>query len=470
MKYRIECDDLLSKYLNIKIEIKNIEQKAIKLQLPSWRPGRYQIQNFAKNIRNLSVKDTDGKSVAVRKTKKDLWLIPKNESKILTVKYEYYANQQDAGGSYVDAEMLYVNPINLLLYKPGEESRSCELSIKFHKNDKVACGLQHSREKDIITFRAGSYHDLVDAPFIISNSLQHFQYEVKQNHFHIWVQGKVDYPWDSVLNDFKAFTKAQIKIFGEFPTEDYHFILWVPPQPYYHGVEHFNSTMMVLGPDSQAFEDMYPDLLGLSSHELFHTWNIKKIRPKELLPYKYDRENYFNSCFIAEGFTTFYGDWVLRRSNILDHAGYQRELETTLKRHFEFADESSLSLLESSFDLWLDGYETGAPNRKVSVYYKGAVATLILNHQLKKHVDHPYPMDLVMKELWKQFGKTGIGYTYIRFKKLIEKLAKNQMSDFFATVIEGNESIFELAQLAVEDLGFSLNRNTEGRIVLLSKK
>jgi predicted metalloprotease with PDZ domain len=469
MKYRIEAGDLVGKYLKVILEIVITGEKAIKLQLPAWRPGRYQIQNFAKNIRNFSVINSRDEKIAHWKTSKDSWSIAKVSNEQLTVSYEYYANQQDAGGSYIDKEMLYVNPINLLMYQPGLENEACELMVDFAQNSQVACGLRHTKNKKQVHFHANSYHELVDSPLIISDTLQQHTYFVDKIPFHIWVQGKVDYPWARILKDFEAFTRKQLEIFKEFPVVDYHFMLWVPIHPYYHGVEHGNSTMMVLGPDSQAFEDMYLDLLGLSSHELFHTWNIKKIRPEALLPYKYDRENYFDTCFIAEGFTTFYGDWILHRAGILNKQEFQKELETTLRRHFDNADNSTLSLLESSFDLWLDGYEAGAPNRKVSVYHKGAVATLILNHQLKAFIDHPYPMDLVMQELWTQYGKTEVGYSYNKFKKLIRKISNNALQDYFATVIEGNISLFALAQSAVEDLGFILERNTEGRTILKEK-
>lgn len=469
MKYWIESKDAISKYLKVQIVLQNIDKKAIKLQLPAWRPGRYQIQNFAKNIRNFSVSDPNGQTIPSKKTSKDSWLIPTLGNKELIVAYEYYANQQDAGGSYIDNDMLYVNPINLLMYQPGNESLPCELKVTFFKNSKVACGLTSTAVEDDIIFKSNSYHDLVDAPFIISDSLKQFQFEVNKYKFNLWIQGKVNYPWERILQDFKAFTETQIEIFGEFPEKEYHFILWVPVQAYYHGVEHFNSTMMVLGPDSQDFEEMYPDLLGLASHELFHTWNVKKIRPKELLPYKYDQENYFETCFIAEGFTTFYGDWMLYRSKVINKTTFQKELETTLKRHFDFADSSTLSLLESSYDLWLDGYEAGAPNRKVSVYHKGAVATLILNHQLKNFINHPYPMDLVMQELWGNFGKTNVGYTYKSFKEIIKRLTKNPMKAYFENVIEGNKSLFGLAQEAIDDLGFSLVKNAEGRTIVLEK-
>jgi predicted metalloprotease with PDZ domain len=130
--------------------------------------------------------------------------------------------------------------------------------------------------------------------------------------------------------------------------------------------------MIVLGPDDEG-EGLYADLLGVSSHELFHAWNIIRIRPKEMLPYDFTKENYFRTCFVAEGCTTYYGDLFLKRAGVFNDETYIKELQVYMKRHFENSAHATQSLTDSSFDLWLDGYEKGIPNRKVSVYHKGAL-------------------------------------------------------------------------------------------------
>lgn len=145
--------------------------------------------------------------------------------------------------------------------------------------------------------------------------------------------------------------------------------------------------MIVLGPDDEG-EGLYTDLLGVSSHELFHAWNIIRIRPQELLPYDFTKENYFTTCFVAEGVTTYYGDLFLRRSGIFDDVAYYRELQVYMKRHFENNRDAQQSLAESSWDLWLDGYEKGIPKRKVSVYHKGALVALILDITIRKNHQH----------------------------------------------------------------------------------
>src|SRR6476469_7455228 len=184
------------------------------------------------------------------------------------------------------------------------------------------------------------------------------------------------------------------------------------PFKHYHGVEHNNSTVIVLGPAAQLMtEALYKELLGVSCHELFHTWNIKQIRPAEMLPYDFTRDNYFRTCYIAEGITTYYGEYLLARAWVRTAEQYFQELNIVLRKHFDDYGRFNLSLADASVDLWLDGYKPGVPDRKVSVYHKGALVALLLDLTLRRLSHHERSLDDVMRRLWLEFGQPGIGYT-----------------------------------------------------------
>jgi predicted metalloprotease with PDZ domain len=463
MNYKIRRTDINSKYLNIEASFSKVNLTLQTIQLPAWRPGRYEIQDFAKNLRKVTAKGKNGDELFISKSKKDAWDVKTNGNAQITICYEFYADIQNAGGSYVDDNFVYINPINCCIYIEEKQNEECTLEINFEQNKDVACGMPFRKEQTLTTFSASSYHDLVDSPLMISSKIQHKTYVCDEHTFHVWVKGKIEIDWDILLHDFKKFTQEQINIFGEFPEDDYHFLLWMMPNAYYHGVEHKNSTMMTLGPDGQSFEDMYADLLGLASHELFHTWNVKKIRPKELMPYDYSKENYFNTCFVAEGLTTFYGDWILYRSGVLTKNQYKKELETTLKRHFDTSDYADQSLLESSYDLWLDGYQAGIPDRKVSVYHKGAIAALILHDIFQKSNKS---LDDLMKLLWLRYGLPYKGYTYEDYQGCCEELYGSELNSYFEVVVAGNQSLLRMTENAIKSFGFSLNVNKNGYFVL----
>ncbi|WP_341227089.1 M61 family peptidase [uncultured Arcticibacterium sp.] len=466
MNYKISYKQPDTKYLHIEATFSNISQKLLKINLPAWRPGRYEIQNFAKNIRNVSCKASNGKDLSIKKVKKDIWQVKTEGYSEISIQYEFYADIQNAGGSYIEPNFLYLNPINFCMYIENQQNEPCELKIDFAANTDIATGMSFEKNGSINTFTCNSFHDLVDSPIMISSAIQHKTYMSQGYKFHIWVKGKIEIPWNKVLIDFKKFTSEQIDVFGEFPVKEYHFMLWMMSKPYYHGVEHHNSTMMTLGPDAQNFDEIYIDILGLASHELFHTWNVKKIRPKELLPYDYSKENYFETCFVAEGLTTFYGDWILYRSGVFNKEQYLKELETTLKRHFETSNEASQSLLNSSFDLWLDGYEKGVPDRKVSVYHKGAIAALILHHLIQQNSDNKKGLDDLMRELWINYGKPFKGYSYRDYQNICKKYIGKNASTYFRDIIAGNQSIKEQTKAALESLNFQLVKDSKDTISL----
>ena len=437
MLYRIYVDDPSSHFIHVDYTVKGINQDSIEVQLPAWRPGRYEIQNFAKNIRTFQVKDGKGIPVEFYKITKDRWFIATSDKNEVTITLTYYANIQNAGSSYVDDELWYLNFINFCLYTEGRIDEPCQIELDLPPDFEIACGL---KKQGATVLLASDFYQLVDSPLLASASLQHAEFEVEKVAFHVWMHGNLRPNWRRIRADFSRFSKEQIAMMGEFPEEDYHFINLILPTAFYHGVEHRNSTMVVLGPDDEG-EGLYSDLLGVSSHELFHAWNIIRIRPAELLPYDFTKENYFPTCFVAEGCTTYYGDLFLRRSRVFDDDGYIKELQVYMKRHFENSAHATQSLVESSVDLWLDGYERGIPNRKVSVYHKGALVALILDLFIRKKHAHQRSLDDVMRILWQRFGKPFTGYRLDDYRAIVEEVAGESLEWYWEECIFGTVSL-----------------------------
>lgn len=468
MHYKIYSKDRASHFIDVECFIDNLTNDRVELQLPAWRPGRYELQNFAKNIQTFEVFDENGQKLLAKKITKDRWVVETNGAKSLVARYNYYAQIINAGSSYVDEHTFYVNPVNLCIYAEGKIDEACTIELQLRGKEQIAgiTNISSSQEKGVYQLHFDDFYHLADSPFIVSPTLKHDFYKVGKVKFHLWFEGNFQPDFKRIKADFKKFTQEQINIFGEFPEKEYHFLTWILPVPYYHGVEHRSSTMQVLGPDNQNFEELYIDLLGLASHELFHTWNICKIRPIELLPYDYTKENYFPTCFVAEGVTTYYGDLMLSRSKVFDEAQYLKELEACFKRHFDHADNASQSLVESSWDLWLDGYNPDIPDRKVSVYHKGAIAAQILDLHIRKVSSHTLSLDDVMKLMWEQFGKPFKGYTMEDYQLVCEEVANEKLDWYFDVCIKGNESLFDLLNRYLQLLDLEVIRNEEGIISL----
>ena len=456
--YHVSFENPLTFYLQIQllVEVPADAAGPLALQLPAWRPGRYELQNFAQKIQRVEISDAETDApLPYRKTTKDRWEVPGAAGRSVRVRYNFYAHQLDAGGSWLDANQLYLNPVQSLMYAEGQQDAPCQLTLDLPADWRLACGLPQSLPN---TLQANSFDELVDSPLIASPTLRHEQYEAGGVPFHVWAQGEdVVIDWPRLLADFQAFSAEQVKLFGSFPVADYHFLNQFLPYNHYHGVEHHNSTVIVLGPaEALMHEALYKELLGVSCHELFHTWNIKAIRPAELLPYDYARENYFRTCYIAEGLTTYYGEYLLARSRVRTPAQYFEELNTVLRKHYDDAGNQHLSLADASTDLWLDGYKAGVPDRKVSVYHKGALAALLLDLTLRQLHGHARSLDDVLRRLYAEFGQTGVGYTEDDYARIVGEVAGRKMQVYFDKFINGTAPLQEPLDKALRTVGCRL--------------
>ena len=391
-------------FIDIEMRVSEHLSSELIVQLPAWRPGRYELGNFAKNIQYFKVFDAQGLPLKFQKITKDTWKISTANSSEIVIQYNYYANELNAGSTYLDEIQLYVNPINCCLYVPNRMDEMCIVNLEVPSSYKIACSLAQDNHQ----LKAKNFDDLVESPWIASNSLQYNKYNVQGINFHIWFQGKCQLDWNRILKDFQAFTSHQINDFNAFPVSEYHFINQILPYKAYHGVEHTSSTVISLGPGSDLMSDkLYESLLGVSSHELYHTWNVKQIRPKELMPYDYSKENYSRMGYLYEGVTTYMGDLYLMRSKVFSEEDFYKTQEENLLKHFHNGGRHNMSVADSSFDTWLDGYVQGVPNRKVSIYTEGALCALMLDIHILDYSNGNSSLRDLMTKLYEEYAIKG---------------------------------------------------------------
>jgi len=434
IRYQISVPDPGSRFIHIEMRLDKPATSTVRLFLPAWRPGRYENGNFSKNIRNWKALDEKGTALPYRKITKDCWEIKTGKSKSLYVRYEYFANVLNAGSCWLDFDQLYVNGVHCFMYDEKRMQETCELTLKIPSNWKIACGM--SKKGRVLT--AKDYHQLVDSPLIASPLLKHGKYEVNKIPFHIWIQGECRPDWERILSDFKSFTEEQLNLFGSFPVSDYHFLIQATPFPYYHGVEHTNSTVLALGPGYDLMEpELYHELIGVACHELFHTWNVKTIRPADMLPYHYQRENYSTLGYIYEGVTTYYGDYLCARSDIYSTTAFLNEMSKRLQNHMDNAGRFNYSVSESSFDTWLDGYVPGAPGRKTSIYDEGCLLAMMLDLMIRKDTAGKKSLDDLLRMMNKKFGNLKKGYTEADVPDMLKAISNKSYHSFFEKYVHG---------------------------------
>lgn len=451
--YQLAYEKPTRHVLPIEMSLEHTVEEPLRLHLPSWRPGRYEIGNFAKNIVAFEVLDSEGQPLAWRKISKDCWEVAEAKGSV-RVRYSYFAHELNAGSTWLDEEQLYVNFVNCMLYAEGRLEEELEVHLDLNDAFEVYCGLE---KKEPFVLSAPDFYRLADSPLMAATSFTHWEYSYGGCNFHIVIKGEHALDEERVVRDFKAFTKVQVDAMGDFPCKDYYFLNQFLPYRAYHGVEHFNSTVIVLGPSERIHEEaLYKEFLGVSSHELFHTWNIIRIRPAEMMPYDFKKENYFETGYVAEGVTTYYGDLFLRRSEVFDQEAYLNELNIYLRRHFDSSNASTLSVAASSMDLWLDGYVPGVPFRKSSIYIKGALATMMLDLMIRKESKNKKSFDDVMRIMWEEYGKPGKGYTPGDYREACERVYGADLGGFWKTFIHGNDFEMPMLRSVLGDAGFEI--------------
>jgi len=454
MNYIFSISEPHGRFVSIDININGpFGEEGFELQLPSWRPGRYELGNFAKNIKGFSVFDESGKPVDFKKVTKDRWKISGKANSIL-VRYEYYAAQPDAGACFLDHDLLYINPVHCCFFIPGREKEKCKITLQVPESWKVATGMKKINEH---TLEAENFDQLVDCPFMASPTISHGQYTLENISFNVWLQGDANPDWFKIIKDFEAFTEVQLKAMKEFPAKDYHFLVLLVPFPFYHGVEHLNSTVLALGPGYKLMQPgMYKELMGVASHELFHSWNVKTIRPVEMLPYNLTAENYAETGFVYEGVTTYYGDLFLGRSGFFPLQGLLDEYSVRLQKHMDNPGRFNYSVAESSFDTWLDGYTPGVPGRKTSIYDEGSLLALCLDFMIRSATESKHSLDDVMRMLYFEFGKKNKGYTGNDYREIAETIAGRNFKDFFENYVYKAASLFDFLGEIVSLAGLRL--------------
>lgn len=464
MLYRISIADPAQHFIQLAFTIPNIHQDQIEVQLPAWRPGRYELQNFAKNIRLFDVTDDDGNAVAWQKITKDRWLIHTTGIKQVTITYQYYANQPDAGACYVDQHYLYINPVHCCMYVEGRMDEVYTLEFNLPEDYQIASQMPAAGHHKLT---APSFDYLADSPLFASATLEHHTISIGTTTVHFWFQGKHPFDIDRLKADTKAYTLTQTNIFGELPCTDYHFLYLIHPTPARHGVEHLDSTVIAMGQlTDQTVEEYYQDLLAISSHELFHLWNIKRIRPVEMWPYDFTRENYSTLGYVYEGVTTYYGDLMLKQSGVWNWEQYAASFNSDLKRHIDNPGRFNYSVAQSSWDTWLDGYVPGIPGRKVSIYIEGMIAALIADLIIIKNSQCAHSLHQVMHDLYHECYLKHKGYDENTYKSLLEKYAGCSFDDYFQKLIHGKGQQEHWLNEALSWAGCQLNKDMHGNLTL----
>lgn len=411
LHYQIEFDDYRQHLIHVTLRF--VADPTQVLSLPTWIPGSYLIREFSKHIESVRAYDEEGRLLEIQKFEKNKWRLFNTDHELITVEYDVYAYDLSVRGAYVDQTRLYVNPACACLGLEGQEDKAVEVELFLPdelKHFQLATGMaSKSLVKGRFTLKAKNYAELIDAPFELAEQTR-FGFEANGIPHEFVVSGKHAMNAARMQQDIEKICATEISMFGSAPFANYTFMTMATANSY-GGLEHPNSTSLIIPREDlpkanepeEPSED-YQRFLGLCSHEYFHSWLVKFIRPENFVNYDLNKEGYTSLLWIFEGFTSYYDDLILIRSGVISQASYIKLLKTQIDRYLQNPGRFVQSVSESSFDAWVKFYrqDENSNNAGTSYYNKGCLVALCLDLGLRLRGSS---LDALMRKLYENAQK-----------------------------------------------------------------
>ncbi|MCO8108860.1 M61 family metallopeptidase [Acinetobacter indicus] len=464
LHYQIEFDDYRQHLIHVTLRF--LANPTQVLALPTWIPGSYLIREFSKHIEAVKAYDEAGRILKIQKFEKNKWRLFNTDHELITVEYDVYAYDLSVRGAYVDQTRLYVNPACACLGLEGQEDKAIEVEVFLPnelKHFQLATGLAaKSLVKGRYTLKAKNYAELIDAPFELAEQTR-FSFDAAGIPHEFVVSGKHAMNAARMQQDLEKICATEIALFGSAPFQDYTFMTMATGNSY-GGLEHPNSTSLITPRDDlpKANEPEEPSkeyqrFLGLCSHEYFHSWLVKFIRPDSFVNYDLNREGYTSLLWIFEGFTSYYDDLILLRSGVVNQESYIALLKAQIDRYLQNPGRAIQTVAESSFDAWVKFYrqDENSNHAGTSYYNKGCLVALCLDLGLRLRGSS---LDALMRKLYDN-AQQGIQVHERTIYELCQELTGDSWAEQINHLINTTEEL-PLDQLFPEfGLSYSLKND-----------
>lgn len=413
IRYTVQASAVDAHLFDVELHIAQPAAQQL-LSLPVWIPGSYLVREFSKNLQGLTATQ-NGQNLTVEQRSKNQWKIGCSADTACTISYQVCAYDTSVRTAWLDRRRGFFNGTSLCLRVHGQEEQPHALEVLSSpatQGWQVATGLTAAKTdaNGFGLYTATHYDELVDCPVEMGQFWRGSFTAGGVPHEFVVAGAAPSLDGERLLADTKKICEAEIAFWhadgSQPPMDRYVFMLNVVDDNY-GGLEHRNSTALICGrrdlprKDEAKATEGYNTLLGLISHEYFHTWNVKRLRPSEFARYDYEQENYTELLWFFEGFTSYYDDLFLRRAGLLDNAQYLKLITRTINQVLQTPGRHVQSVAEASFDAWVKYYrqDENTANHTVSYYNKGSLVALCLDLALRNKGSS---LDDVMRGLWRK--------------------------------------------------------------------
>ncbi len=440
LSYLLEMENPESHFFKVTMNVEDYSEESMSVTMPAWTPGSYEILDFSRHVRKIKAVNSAGESIELSKKDKSTWKLANGKSRDIRITYEVFAHDLSVHTSHLDSSHGYLNGTNIFLYIEGYKDQTAELTIKPWKDWKVSTGLEKVGD---FKYRATNFDILVDSPIEIGTHRSLF-FNVDGKEHEIVLYGHGNENEDKIKSDIQKIVESFLKIFGHLPYKRYVFIFHLlSEEDSGGGLEHLNSTTIDVDRFIFSPFESYKKFLNVVSHEYFHLWNVKRIRPAELGPFNYKEENYTSLLWMAEGFTNYYGRMMLLRSGLISQKDFFKHFMETVRFYEMQPGRLNTSAYESSFDSWIKLYRPGPNNFNsyISYYTKGDMLGFLLNVRIIEATKGQKSLDDLYRHLYDKYNKDGKGYTEKDLLLALKEITGMDFTDFYTRFIKSTEPI-----------------------------
>ena len=431
--YTVSVASVEDQLFHVTADIKNINEPRLDLSLPTWTPGWYTVENYFKNVLRFKVTDSKGNRLEPQMIRKQTWRVETKGLAGIRVEFDYHAGVLALNQAKITSDFAFFTGTELFLEALGHRLNPSTVRFELPQDWKLISALKET--SDPMTFTAPDYDTLVDCPTEMGN------FDVTQ----FQVEGKPHYLVTTPVTAFAADKAAQFSamlgkvaaaqsaIFGGLPYEKYvYFYFFAPPESNAGGaLEHLNSHVSFARGTNPDF------MIGTASHEFFHLWNVKRIRPAEMWPYDYSREDETPLLWVSEGFTNYYGSLALYRAGLRTREQFLQNVEGAINGVESDEARSYISPANSSVSTWV-GYDTPVAFG-ISYYTQGQNLGALLDLSILHDTNGASRLDDVMRALYREFYQKGRGFTTEDMIGIVNRLTTRDYHDFYRKYVTGVE-------------------------------
>jgi predicted metalloprotease with PDZ domain len=434
ISFNVSMENPNNHYYHVTMDYTGATTSSLNFKLPSWTPGYYLILDYAKNIISFNAAGDNGKPLKWHKTAKNVWQVETGGSGEIRINYDVYAFRVSVGEPFLDDGRAFIAPAGVFMYVEGKLNLPCTLTVNPYYNFKtISTGLDPVEGKTD-TFYAPDFDILYDSPFLIGNQeLLTFNVDGIKHTMAIESPGPFDR--EKIISDHKKMVEAAVSFIGEIPYRHYTFLIMNRGMG---GLEHLNSMAVFTNTGTFGQERGYERWLSFVAHEFFHLYNVKRIRPVELGPFDYDKENYTTMLWVSEGFTVYYEYLVLNRAGLMSRENVFKELSSVIRSYENVPGHLFQSAAESSFDTWIQFFNRSenASNTTISYYDKGCTLGLLLDLKIRYESKNQKSLEDVMRYLYHVYYKEKKrGFTEKEFREACELAAGRPLDEIFEVYV-----------------------------------